>query len=110
MISGNLDIWTLDSDGPNKKQITNNGAANFGPYYFPTSDKIIFSSNLRYPKWRDFDLYSTNIDGSSLERITFFNGFDGLPMFSPNGEHIVFASNRNQKKKRVTNFFSRMEL
>ena len=110
MVSGDLDIWTMDSDGPNKKQITNNGAANFGPYYFPTSDKIIFSSNLHYPKWRDFDLYSINIDGSGLERITFFNEFDGFPMFSPNGEHIVFAFNRNQKKKRDTNFFSRMEL
>ena len=63
MVSGDLDIWTMDSDGPNKKQITNNGAANFGPYYFPTSDKIIFSSNLHDPKGRDFDLYSINIVG-----------------------------------------------
>ena len=105
-----LQIWIMDSDVSNKKQIINNGAANFEPYYFPTSDKIIFSSNLHYPKWRDFDLYSINIDGSGLERITFFNEFDGFPMFSPNGEHIVFAFNRNQKKKRDTNFFSRMEL
>ena len=28
-----LQIWTMDSDGSNKKQITNNGAANFGPYF-----------------------------------------------------------------------------
>ena len=100
-----LQIWTMDSDGSNKKQITNNGSANFGPYYFPTSDKIIFSSNLHDIKGRDFDLYSINIDGSSLERITFFNGFDGFPMLSPNGKHIVFASNRNQKKKGDTNLF-----
>ena len=110
MVSGDLDIWTMDSDWPNKKQITNNEAANFGLYYYPTSDKIIFSSNLHDPKWRDFDLYSINIDGSGLERITFFNGFDGFPMFSPNGEHTVFASNRNIKKKKDTSFFSRMEL
>lgn len=100
-----LQIWTMDSDGSNKKQITNNGAANFGPYFFPSGDKIIFSSNLHDPKGRDFDLYSINIDGSGLERITFFNGFDGFPMFSPNGKHIVFASNRNQKKRGDTNLF-----
>ena len=105
MVSGDLDIWTMDSDGSNKKQITNNGAANFGPYFFPSGDKIIFSSNLHDPKGRDFDLYSINIDGSGFERITFFNGFDGFPMFSPNGKHIVFASNRNQKKKGDTNLF-----
>ena len=29
-----LKIWTMDSDGSNKKQITNNGAVNFGPYFF----------------------------------------------------------------------------
>ena len=95
----------MDSDGSNKKQITNNGAANFGPYYFPTSDKIIFSSNLHDPKGRDFDLYSINIDGSGLERITFINGFDGFLMFSPKVKHIVFAPNRNQKKKGDTNLF-----
>ena len=100
-----LQIWTMDSDGANKKQITNNSAANFGPYFFPSGNKIVFSSNLHDPKGRDFDLYSINSDGSDLERITFFTGFDGFPMFSPNGRHIVFASNRNQKKEGIRIFF-----
>ena len=100
-----LQIWTMDVDGTNKKQITNNGSANFGPYFFPEGDKIIFSSNLNDPKGRDFDLYSIKSDGSDLERITYFNGFDGFPMFSPDGKHIVFASNRNQKKRGDTNLF-----
>ena len=100
-----LQIWTMNSDGTNKKQITNNGAANFGPYFFPSGNKIVFSSNLHDPKGRDFDLYSIKSDGSDLERITFFNGLDGFPMFSPNGRHIVFASNRNQKKRGDTNLF-----
>ena len=89
----------MDVDGSNKDQLTNNGVANFGPQFFPSGNKIIFSSNLHDPKRRDFDLYSINTDGSDLERITFFNGFDGFPMFSPNGKHIVSASNRNQKKE-----------
>ena len=100
-----LQIWTMDADGSNKQQITNNGAANFGPYFFPGGNRIIFSSNLHDVKGRNFDLYSVNIDGSNLERITFFDGFDGFPMFSPNGKHLVFASNRNQKNKGDTNLF-----
>ena len=100
-----LQIWTMNTDGSNKTQITDNGAANFGPYFFPDGNKIIFSSNLHDPKGRDFDLYAINTDGSSLERVTYFNGFDGFPMFSPDGKYLVFASNRNQAKIGDTNLF-----
>ena len=100
-----LQIWTMNTDGSNKTQITDNGAANFGPYFFPDGNKIIFSSNLHDPKGRDFDLYAINTDGSNLERVTYFNGFDGFPMFSPDGKYLVFASNRNQAKIGDTNLF-----
>ena len=100
-----LQIWTMNADGTNKEQITNNNSANFGPFYFPNGGKIIFSSNMHDPKGRDFDLYSINIDGTDLERITYFEGFDGFPMFSPNGQYLVFASNRNQSKRGDTNIF-----
>ena len=100
-----LQIWTMNTDGSNKTQITDNNAANFGPYFFPDGNKIIFSSNLHDPKGRDFDLYAINTDGSNLERVTYFNGFDGFPMFSPDGKYLVFASNRNQAKIGDTNLF-----
>ena len=100
-----LQIWTMDPDGTNKRQVTKNGSANFGPYFFPNGKRIIFSSNLHDEKGRDFDLYAIDSDGSNLERVTFFKGFDGFPMFSPDGKHIVFASNRNQKKRGDTNLF-----
>ena len=98
-----LQIWTMNADGTNKKQVTRNESANFGPYFFPDGNRIIFSSNLHDTKGRDFDLYAINSDGSNLERITFFKGFDGFPMFSADGKYLVFASNRNQKKKGDTN-------
>ena len=100
-----LQIWTMNSDGTNKKQITNNNAANFGPFFHPNGKKIIFSSNVHDEKGRDFDLYTINLDGKDLERITYFDGFDGFPMFSPDGKYLVFASNRNQKKTGDTNIF-----
>ena len=59
-----LQIWTTNADGTNKKQVTDNGVANFGPYFFPNSNRIIFSSNLQDSKKRDFDLYAVNVDGS----------------------------------------------
>jgi Tol biopolymer transport system component len=100
-----LEIWVMNADGSNKRQITSNGKANFGPYFFPDGKRIIFSSNIDDPGGRNFDLYLINIDGTGLERITYNETFDGFPMFSPDGKKLVFASNRNAKKQGETNVF-----
>ena len=100
-----LQLWTMNADGSNKKQVTDNNAANFGPFFFPDAGRIIFSSNMHDERGRDFDLYAINTDGTNLERITYFDGFDGFPMFSRDGKYLVFASNRNQKKRGETNIF-----
>lgn len=100
-----LEIWVMNADGSNKRQVTSNGKANFGPYFFPDGKRIIFSSNLDDPGGRNFDLYKINVDGTGLERITFNETFDGFPMFSPDGKKLVFASNRNAKVRGETNVF-----
>jgi TolB protein len=100
-----LEIWVMDADGSNKRQVTSNGKANFGPYFFPDGKRIIFASNMDDPRGRNFDLYKINVDGSGLERITFNDTFDGFPMFSPDGKKLVFASNRNAKSPGDTNVF-----
>ena len=100
-----LEIWIMNSDGSNKRQVTNNGKANFAPYFFPDSKRVIFASNMADPRGRNFDLYKINVDGSGLERITYNDTFDGFPMFSPDGKKLVFASNRNAKTQGDTNVF-----
>lgn len=100
-----LEIWVMNADGSNKRQVTSNGKANFGPYFFPDGKRIIFSSNMHDPRGREFDLYEINVDGTGLERITFNDTFDGFPMFSPDGKKLVFASNRNAKAQGETNVF-----
>ena len=100
-----LELWVMNADGANKRQITRNGKANFAPYFFPDGKRIIFASNMDDPKGRNFDLYTINVDGSGLERITDNDTFDGFPMFSPDGKKLVFASNRNAKERGETNVF-----
>jgi Tol biopolymer transport system component len=100
-----LEIWIMNADGSNKRQVTNNGKANFAPYFFPDGKRVIFASNMADPRGRDFDLYKINVDGSGLERITYNDTFDGFPMFSPDGKKLVFASNRNAKTQGETNVF-----
>jgi Tol biopolymer transport system component len=100
-----LEIFVMDADGSNKRQLTSNGAANFAPYFFPGGDRIIFASNLHEPGSRNFDLFAINIDGTGLERITFHPEFDGFPMFDSRGTRLVWASNRNNAKPGDTNIF-----
>ncbi len=100
-----LEVYVMDADGSNVVQVTNNGAANFGPFFHPSGEKIVFSSNMDDPTGREFDLYMINVDGTGLERITFTEDFDGFPMFSPDGRHFVWGSNRNPSHDANTNVF-----
>ncbi|RME71269.1 MAG: hypothetical protein D6776_10520 [Planctomycetota bacterium] len=100
-----LEIWVMDADGSNKRQVTHLGAASFCPFFHPDGKRIIFSSNVGDPRRRNFDLYIVGVDGSGLERITTFASFDGFPMFSPDGKKLVFCSNRNNRKPHETNVF-----
>jgi len=100
-----FELWVMNADGTNKRQVTHLNAASFAPYFFPDGRRIIFASNVNDPKGRNFDLYMINVDGSGLEQITFNETFDGFPMFSPDGKKLVFASNRNGKVKGETNVF-----
>ena len=41
----NMEIYTCNIDGSDLKQITSLGQANWAPYYHPSGEKIVFSSN-----------------------------------------------------------------
>ncbi len=105
IVGGRLELFVMRSDGSNQKQITDNGASNFCPFFHPNGKQIIFSSNLRQPEGREFNLYLINVDGTGIERITFHPGFDSFPMFSPDGKRLVFISNRNAKNPGEFNIF-----
>ncbi|HVF60977.1 MAG TPA: M28 family peptidase [Thermoanaerobaculia bacterium] len=102
---GKLELWTAEADGSEARQITYLGAASFAPSFFPSGERVIFSSNAGDAGGREFDLWAVNLDGSGLERITWTPGFDGFPMFSPDGTRLAFASNRNQGAPGETNVF-----
>jgi len=100
-----LELFTMDSDGENMVQVTDNGAANFAPFFHPDGSRIIFASNMSDPKGRNFDLFIVDADGKGLEQVTFNETFDGFPMFTRDGKKLVFASNRNARKYGETNLF-----
>jgi len=100
-----MELFVMNADGTNQRQITNNGKANFCPYFTPDGKKIIYSSNAGDPKGREFDVYLISKEGGEPERITTAAGFDGFPMFSPDGKWLVWASNRADQASHETNLF-----
>ncbi|HEX7833144.1 MAG TPA: peptidase M28, partial [Thermoanaerobaculia bacterium] len=101
-----MELYVAKADGSGAKQITNNGAANFGPYFTPDSKRVIYSSNVLDPRGREFDIFVLNKDGSGEpERITTAPAFDGFPIFSPDGKWLVWGSNRANPEGRETNLF-----
>jgi len=100
-----LEIFVMDADGGNQTQVTHNGKANFGPYFHPDGERIIFASNQHDERGRDFDLYLINSDGQGQERITHNDTFDGFPMFTADGKQLIFASNRDNAAHGDTNVF-----
>ena len=100
-----MELFICNIDGSDLTQITNLGNANWAPFFHPSGNKVIFSSNHKSEKGFPFNLFMINIDGTDLEQITFDGIFDAFPMFSYDGKKLVFSSNRNNGGTRATNLF-----
>jgi TolB protein len=105
-----VELWIMNADGSDQRQVTKLGGANFGPSWTPDGKRIIFSSNYRNPRSRNFELFlvdaeATMAGADRLEQITAHEEFDGFPMFSPDGTKLLWASNRGTSKPGETNLF-----
>ncbi len=101
----NMELYVCNIDGSELRQITKLGKANWAPFFHPSGEKIIFSSNHASKRGFEFNLYMINIDGTGLEQITYDEIFDAFPMFSPDGKKLIFSSNRNNGGTKNTNLF-----
>ena len=99
-----MELFVAKADGSEMKQITTLGGANWAPFFHPSGDKVLFSSNHKTGRF-PFNIFMINLDGSELEQITFDEAFDSFPMFSPDGTKLAFSSNRNNGRTRNTNVF-----
>ena len=100
-----MELYICNVDGSDMKKITNLGKANWAPYFHPSGDKVIFSSNHKGKRGFEFNLFMVNLDGTGLEQISYDGIFDAFPMFSNDGKRIVFSSNRNNGGNHDTNLF-----
>lgn len=100
-----MELYICNVDGSDLHKVTDLGNANWAPFFHPSGNKILFSSNHESERGFPFNLYMINTDGSGLEQITYDDVFASFPMFSYDGKQLVFSSNRNNGGTRETNLF-----
>jgi Tol biopolymer transport system component len=88
--SGASQIYTMNPDGSDVRNLTSSGGDNYYPAVSPDGRRIAFVST------RDGnpEIYSMDTDGTHQLRLTSNPQQDYEPTFSPNGATIVFSSNR----------------
>ncbi len=100
-----MELFICNADGSDLKQLTFLGNANWSPFFHPSGEKILFSSNFEAERGFPFNLYLIDVDGKNLERVTHGKTFDAFPVFSNDGKYLAFSSNRNNGGTRDTNLF-----
>jgi Tol biopolymer transport system component/DNA-binding winged helix-turn-helix (wHTH) protein len=80
-------LWIMDADGKNRKQITPNGGINYDPSVTADGRYLIFQSN-RGGQWA---VWRSGLDGSDLLQLT-GDAEAGQPNVSPDGKWIVYES------------------
>jgi TolB protein len=83
----------------NERQLTRGETVNWGPYWHPDGQHIIYATSAHGHD--NYELYLMRSDGSRKTRITFTGGADVLPVFSPDGQYLMWASKRNGRTTQV---------
>lgn len=87
---GGKEIWAMDYDGQNPRQITHLGTLSLSPHISPDNNRIAFSSMGRTG-------WSIRMFSLSLDRPVNFSSPSGTtlsPAWSSDGAHLAFSSDR----------------
>jgi TolB protein len=107
--NGDLDIYTMDADGSNVKQLTHELGYDGGPFWSYDGKKIVYRAEhpttpaqiadykALYAKGLirpgDLELWVMNADGSNKHQVTHNGAANFAPYWLPDGKRIIFASN-----------------
>ena len=88
--SGNKEIWVMDYDGSNQRQLTHQGSVSLSPRVSPDGSRLAFSS-LTKAGW---DILMFSLDLNRLVSFPRFGGTNLSPAWSPDGARLALSSSR----------------
>ncbi len=112
--NGDLDIFSMDADGSNVKQLTHELGYDGGPWWSDDGKKIVYrAEHPQTPEQiKDYkalyarglirpgnlELWVMNADGSGKHQVTHNGAANFAPYWLPDGKRIVFSSNITNTK------------
>jgi TolB protein len=88
--SGHKEIWVMDYDGSNQRQLTRLGSDSLSPRVSPDGSRLAFSS-LTKSGW---DILMFSMDLNRVVSFPRFGGTNLSPAWSPDGTHLALSSSR----------------
>lgn len=85
--SGNWEVWLMDWDGANQRQITRHGALSILPSWSPDNERMVYTSFARGTS----DMYIINRRGGGRMRINSGLALNTSATFSPVSNDIAFV-------------------
>ena len=89
--TGPQQLWSVDTAGNNKKQLTECSGITNWPTFTPEGMTIVFANS----RENNYEIYSVSVDGSNERRLTENTIMDIRPRVSPDGSRIAFVSTRD---------------
>ena len=89
---GKFEIYTMNADGSDVRQVTHLGWYSRDPSWSPDYTRIVFDSGSHDEEEYDREIYVMNADGSGITRLTYNQAKDYDPSWSPTGSRIAYTS------------------
>ena len=84
--SGNMDLWMMNSNGSNQRQLTSNSRNNHHPTLTPDGRHIVFTSDRAGTP----NIWRINLDGSNPRQLTSGSG-ETSPQCTPDGKWVLYT-------------------